>query len=100
MIHGAAIIYGLEQLSISKRSVYLQAEFPHKWPEIRKLMGGGTEYSERAMRNLFGRRSGETIDDLLSLGIVERATRKGAPTFKIPFLYRRGLECTQRFVSK
>jgi hypothetical protein len=38
-----------------KRTVYLEAEFPHKWPEIRKLVGGSTEYSEAAMRSVFGK---------------------------------------------
>ncbi len=100
LVLGPAIIYGLEQLSKEKRTVYLEAEFPHKWPEIKKLLGGGTEYSETAMKRIFGRKYGQSIDDLLSLGVVERATRKRVPSFKVPFLYRRGLECTQRFVSE
>ncbi len=99
LVLGPAIIYGLEQLSKEKRTVYLQAEFPHKWPEIRKLVGGGTEYSKRAMKRIFGGKYEQSMEDLLSLGIVERATRKGVRSFKIPFLYRRGLECTQKFIS-
>ncbi|HUS96787.1 MAG TPA: hypothetical protein VMX97_08625 [Hyphomicrobiaceae bacterium] len=100
LVHGPAIIYGLEELSKEKRTVYLEAEFPHKWPEIRKLLGGGTEYSEAAMKRLYGTKYEQSMEDLLSLGIIERATRKGEQSFKIPFLYRHGLECTQRFVSK
>lgn len=100
LVLGPAIIYGLEQLSKQKRTVYLEAEFPHKWPEIRKLVGGGTEYSETAMKRIFGRKYEQSMEDLLSLGIVETATRKGDRSFKIPFLYRRGLDCTQKFVSK
>lgn len=99
LVSGPAIIYGLEELSKEKRTVYLEAEFPQKWPEIRKLVSGGTEYSETAMKRIFGRKYSQSIEDLLSLGIVERRTRAGAPSFKIPFLYRRGLECTQKFVS-
>lgn len=99
LILGPAIIYGLEELSKEKRTIYLAAEFPHKWTEIRKLIGGGTEYSERAIKRIFGRKHEQSIEDLLSLGILERATRKGTRSFKIPFLYRRGLECTQRYVS-
>jgi hypothetical protein len=40
LILGPAILYGLEELSKEKRTVYLEAEFPHKWPEIRRLVGG------------------------------------------------------------
>lgn len=99
LVLGPAIVYGLEELSKEKRTVYLEAEFPHKWPEIRKLVRGGTEYSERALKRLFGRRHERVVEDLLSLGVLEPATRKGDRTFKIPFLYRRGLECTQKFIS-
>ena len=99
LVFGPAITYGLEELSKEKRTVYLEAEFPHKWSEIKKLVGGGTEYSEAALKRIFGQKYRQSIEDLLSLGIVERATRKGNPSFKVPFLYRRGLECTQKFVS-
>ena len=99
LVYGPAISYGLEELSKEKRQVYLEAEFPQKWPEIRKLVGGGTEYSEKAMQRILGKKHSESVEDLLSLGIIERATRKGQPTFKIPYVYRRGLECTQRFIA-
>jgi len=99
LIHGVAVNYGLEELSQQKRSTYLEAEFPDKWKEIRKLIGGGTEYSEKALIRLFGKKHEQTIEDLISLGIIERATKKSKRSYKIPFLYRRGLECTQKFVS-
>ena len=99
LVSGTAIIYGLGELSKEKRTVYLQAEFPHKWPMIKKLMGGGTEYSHSAMKRIFGRRCEDSVEDLVSLGIVERSTNKGVPSYKVPFLYRRGLECTQKFMS-
>jgi hypothetical protein len=97
LVLGPAIIYGLEELSKEKRTVYLEAEFPHKWPEIRKLVGGSTEYSEAAMRGIFGKGYSRAIEDMLALGIVERSKKRGTPSFKIPHLYRRGLECTQKF---
>jgi hypothetical protein len=99
LVHGPAIIYGLEELSKEKRTVYLEAEFPHKWTEISKLVGGGTEYSETAMKRVLGRGYAQSIDDLISLGIVEKSTHRGVLSFKVPFLYRRGLDCTQKFVS-
>jgi hypothetical protein len=99
LVLGPAIIYGLEELSETKRTMYLQAEFPHKWPEIRKLVGGSTEYSEAAMKRVFGKGYSDAVEDMLALGIVERSKKGGAPSFKIPYLYRRGLECTQKFRS-
>ncbi len=99
LISGSAIIYGLEEMSKEKRTNYLEAEFPHKWSEIKKLVGGGTEYSAAAMQRLFGKRHQVTIEDLISIGALERATKAGEHTFRVPFLYRHGLECTQRFVA-
>src|SRR3546814_19012771 len=74
---GPAIIYGLEELSKQKRTVYLEAEFPHKWPELKKLVGGGTEYSEKALKRIFGRQNEQTLDEHLSLGIVREEGRRG-----------------------
>jgi hypothetical protein len=91
--------YGLEELSKEKRTTYLEAEFPHKWDAIQKLIGGGTEYGETAMRRLFGRKYQETADDQVSMGVLERGTKHGAHTFRVPYIYRRGLDCTQRFVA-
>jgi hypothetical protein len=99
LISGSAIIYGLEEMSKEKRTNYLEAEFPHKWAEIKKLIGGGTEYSAAAMQRLFGKRYQTATDDLISMGVLERATKGGQQTFRVPYLYRRGLECTQRFVA-
>ncbi len=99
LISGSAISYGLEEMSKEKRTNYLEAEFPHMWGEIKKLVGGGTEYSSAAMRRLFGKHHEGAIEDLISMGVLERATKAGEQTFRVPFLYRRGLECTQRFVA-
>ena len=99
LISAPAITYGLEEMSKEKRTTYLEAEFPHKWDTIRKLIGGGTEYSEAAIHRLLGRKHQAAAEDLISIGVLERATKSGKPTFRVPFLYRRGLECTQRFVS-
>jgi len=99
LISASAIVYGLEEMSKEKRSNYLEAEFPHKWVEIKKLLGGGTEYSEAAMRRLFGKQHQDAAEDLISMGVLERATRGGEHTFRVPFLYRYGLDCTQRYVA-
>jgi hypothetical protein len=99
LITAPAIIYGLEELSKEKRATYLEAEFPHKWDMIQKLIGGGTEYTEQAINKLFGKKHQGAAEDLISVGVLERGTKKGKTTFRVPFLYRRGLECTQRFVA-
>ena len=57
LITAPAILYGLEELSKGKRADYLEAEFPHKWDMIQKLIGGGTEYSEQAIIKLFGKKT-------------------------------------------
>lgn len=100
LIYGPAIIYGLDELSKGKRTSYLEAEFPHKWEEIRKLLGGGTEYSHPAVKRLFGSSIDKTLEDLISMGVLYRASKNGEPTFRVPFVYRKGLECTQKFIAK
>lgn len=99
LISGKAVIYGLSELSKEKRTVYLEAEFPHKWKEIARFVGGGTQYSERALRRIFGAKVEGIVEDLISMGVLERATRKGQRTYKIPYVYRAGLECTQKYVG-
>ena len=54
MIGPAALQYGLGELSKRKRVTYLQAEFPHLWPHIEKLIGGNSEYGENALCLAFG----------------------------------------------
>jgi hypothetical protein len=99
LIFAPAITYGLKEMSKEKRANYLEAEFPHKWGEIKKLVGGGTGYSAVAMQRLFGKKYQAATEDLISIGVLERATRAGEQTFRVPFLYRHGLDCTQRFVA-
>ncbi len=96
IIGSAAIIYGLEELSKRKRITFLEAEFPHLWPHIKKFVGGKTQYSEDDIRELFGKNWQKIIDDLISIGVLgTEGSREGSKTFKIPFLYRDGLEVTQ-----
>jgi hypothetical protein len=99
LISGPAISYGLEEMSKEKRTTYLEAEFPHKWDAIKKLIGGGTEYSDAAIHRLFGRKYQDAAEDLISMGVLERATKRGVLTFRVPFIYRRALDCTQKFVA-
>jgi hypothetical protein len=96
VIGPAAIEYGLVELSKRKKTSFLQAEFPHLWEHIKKLVGGKTEYGEASLKLLFGKQWESIVDDIISLGVLRKELRRdGSKTFKIPFLYRDGLEVTQ-----
>ena len=95
LIGPTALQYGLEQLSMRKRLTYLEAEFPHLWPHIEKFVGGKTEYSEPAMGKALGKNWKSISEDLVSVGLFNKTTRKKQPVYLIPFLYRKGLEVTQ-----
>lgn len=96
VIGPAAIEYGLVELSKPKKTSFLQAEFAHLWEDIEKLVGGKTEYSEASVKLLFGKKWESVVDDIISVGVLRRELKRdGSKTFKIPFLYRDGLEVTQ-----
>ena len=95
VITAPALKYGLDQLSLRKKTTYLQADFPQLWGHIERLMSGKTEYSDQALRRTFGAEWEQVTADLVSIGLLEKGTRRGEPAYVIPFLYRRGLELTQ-----
>ena len=96
LIGPQAIRYGLRELSIKKRTTYLEAEFPHLWKHISKFVGKKTEYCEAAARSLFGENWHSIIDSLASVGVLTKGTsRDGGTSYKIPQLYRAGLQLTQ-----
>lgn len=91
-----AIVYGLEELSKRKKDTYLKAEFPHFWPHILKLCQGRTEYSDVSLSALFGEGASAIIRNLTSIGLLQEYRRQNVgKTYKIPHLYRTGLELTQ-----
>lgn len=96
VIGPAAIRYGLEELSKRKKTTFLKAEFPHLWKHIEKFIGGRTQYSENDIRKLFGKSQQKIVEDLISIGVLGiEGKREGSKTYKIPFLYRAGLEVRQ-----
>lgn len=96
VIGPVAIQYGLQELSKVKKTTFLKAEFPHFWPQIAKFERGKTEYSEKALKKLIGRNADKVIDDLLAIGVLAESVNSGSEsTYKVPFLYRSGLELTQ-----
>jgi hypothetical protein len=98
IITSDAILYGHDELSIRKRDTYIKAEFPHFWSDIEKLEKGKTEYSEGALhRRLGGKQIEKRIASLVDIGILAETRKENARTWKVPFLYRRGLALTQGF---
>jgi hypothetical protein len=95
LIGPAAIRYGLQELSRRKRTTVLEAEFPHLWPHIKKFVGGKTEYNDVAIRQLLGKDSLTVIESLVSIGLLSKSTRTGKTSYRIPFVYRDGLDLTQ-----
>ena len=96
VIGSDSIQYGLAELSKIKRDTYLKAEFPHSGPAISKLRGGKTfQYDEKALKRVLGTVSQDDIDDLVGIGLFHRSGGDGETTYKVPFLYRDGLELTQ-----
>ncbi|MFI5258850.1 MAG: P-loop ATPase, Sll1717 family [Candidatus Limnocylindrales bacterium] len=96
VIGSGAIRHGLAEMSKLKRDKVLRAELPHLWPYIEKFIGGKTEYSERAILQLLGPRSQATLADLVNIGLLSHSGPRGSSsTYKVPFLYRDGLELTR-----
>ena len=82
-------------LSEDKRITYLEAEFPHFWPHISKFSGGKAEYTESAMRNLIGATWTDVAEDLNAIGFLAVKQGKQGRLFRIPHLYRKGMDITQ-----
>jgi hypothetical protein len=95
IIGSSALQYGLEELSKKKRQTYLQAEFPHLWEHIDKFVGSKTEYDENSIRKTIGKDWKAIADDLVSIGLFSRMTTRIGFVYRVPFLYRHGLELTQ-----
>jgi len=95
VISSASIQYGYEELSVKKRTTYLQAEFPHLWPQIEKFCGGKASYSEHGMQKVLGPKWRNTVADFLAIGLVSGRGEKGSVVYTFPFLYRKGLGITQ-----
>jgi hypothetical protein len=91
LIGPQAMLYGLEELSKRKKDTFLRAEFPHLWPDIEKFQGGKSDYSAQAIQALFGKHWEKSCSDLISIGLLTKQKN----TYKIPHLYRKGLDLTQ-----
>ncbi len=95
IIGPVSIHYGLDELSKRKRTTYLEAEFPHLWPDIKKFIGGRTEYSINALSTTLGKNWEKIVDDLVSIGLLSKRKRGGLTIYWFPYVYRAGLNLSQ-----
>jgi hypothetical protein len=95
IVGSTALQYGFQELSRRKRQTYLEAEFPHLWTSIEKLVDKKTEYDEPSLRALFGAKWKPIADDLVAIGVFSKSKRGGTEVYVIPFLYRHGLGLTR-----
>ena len=93
----AAIRHGFKEMSKWKRTTFLQAEFPHLWQHIERFVDGKTEYDDGSIGKMLGKNWKEIVDSLVGVGVLRRERRRsdGSFIYKIPFLYRVGLNLTQ-----
>lgn len=95
LFSSAAIIHGLNELSIRKKETYLEAEFPHLWQEIRKFENGKTEYDEESLRKILGSKARELIEQLVSIGFLSKKIKSKKLVFWVPYIYRKALNLKQ-----
>ncbi|HLG14540.1 MAG TPA: hypothetical protein VJH03_08575 [Blastocatellia bacterium] len=95
IIGSAAIQYGFQELSKSKRQTYLEAEFPHLREHIEKFVGGKTEYDEASLRKLLRVSWKPIAEDLVAVGFFSKRKKAGAEVYAIPVVYWHGLNLTR-----
>lgn len=95
VIGAVAILYGFEELSKRKKETYLEAEFPHLWKDMRRFLGGKTDYGAGALETIFGSDWKAISEHLVSIGFFSKGRKGKEEVFSIPFLYRHGLNLTQ-----
>jgi len=94
LIERDAIKKGLSRLSSARVEDTLVAEYPNLQPHFDAFRNAKAEQNVDSLRDLLGLRNGElkrAIEALVAAGFLERT---GA-TFKVPMLYRDGLNITQ-----
>lgn len=92
LIGQKALLHGLKELSIRKKTTYLQAEFPHLWPHIEKFIGGKTQYSTTALLRRLGKQWEAIVNDLVAIGVLRKTTVKENIVYSFPPVYRKGLD--------
>jgi hypothetical protein len=94
LIDRDAIKRGLSRLSAARLEDTLMAEYPHLQVYFDQFRGGKAEHNRDSLTELLGHVApdlDEAIANLTTSGFLERT----AATWKVPMLYRDGLEITQ-----
>jgi len=92
VISEEALLYGFRELSKSKRSNYLEAEFPHFWKHIKKFRGRETEYTSSSIQTILGENWKTIADDLVAIGFLARKRTSAEESFIVPPLYVQGMD--------
>ena len=89
-----SITQALEELSKKKKETYLQAEFPHFWPDIKLFEHGKAEHNDKSLEKLLGSEWKKKIEDFDNIGFIKYFPSSGS--YKIPIIWRAGLNIKQR----
>jgi len=91
----AAVQKGFEAMSLKKRQVFLEAEFPHFRAHILRFDNGPAIYPAGAITELLGSSAGAIVDKMCKIGFLERKKHRGGDAYSIPHLYRPGFNIRQ-----
>jgi hypothetical protein len=98
LFSSAAIRDALKEVSKVRLEQTIFAEHPRLKPSIAQLEGEKTYQTIATLSRLWGTDEPSTIqrvDELVQIGVLERAGKKNKPEYRIPFLYRDALHCLQ-----
>lgn len=88
----------LGELSKHKKTTFLLAEFPHLKNHFLQFESGGSEYTISALKDIFLEDYTKIVEDLKSIGFLKYVPKSG--TYKIPIIWRKGLNIKRKKVAK
>lgn len=91
LIGASPIKKALVQVSKDKIQAQLFAEYPELRPYILKFKEGNAEHNNKTLRKILGNKWKEIVRELTNIGFLEELHT----TWKIPFIYRGGLNVRQ-----
>jgi len=91
LIGATAIRNAYKELSREKLETQLYAEYPDLRKYIEKFKDSKAEHNEESLKMLLGKRWKSNIKKLVECGFIEEKNN----TWKVPFLYREGLNISQ-----
>lgn len=93
LLSAGSIRAGYKRLCQQKKVGYLQAEFPHFWPDIEKFEGRKATHSEESLERILGRTWNEKAKRLRAIGFFHYNAR--LRTYQVPYVYRQCLGIRQ-----